>query len=264
MLFKVREEMRTRVIRIRAVKKRILLAIAATALIGSALGQSNDSPPSAFNGVWQRENSDDTVTIYVTGDTVIITNSAGGAARVPLNGDKIEYSGTVNTADEGKTKTTGTYEISADGNSLIKRRQIYYSTGTEEETVKYTRAPSSSATPTPAPIPTPLVTPTPTPTLTPARSSPFIGVWRPADDSGRLTITVNGRNAVLKYSAGSRDSGTIQGRKLECESVSESGGTKSSDTFEMSSNGRTLIRRRTLQSPKGEIGHETLTYDRVE
>ena len=252
--------MRAHVIHIRAVKKWILLAIA-TALAGTALGQSTESSPSPFNGVWQRENSEDTVTIYVTGDTVIITNSAGGAGGGTLNGDKIEYSGMVKT-DEGKTKTTGTYELSTDGNFLIKRRQIYYSTGTEEETIKYTRAGTPSPTPSPIPTPTPIVTPTPTPT--PARSSPFIGVWRPADDSAKLTITVSGRNAVIKYSAGSRDTGTIRGSKLECESVSESNGVKSSDTFEMSPNGRTLIRRRTLQSLKGEIGHETLTYSRLE
>jgi hypothetical protein len=244
-----------------ALKNWIFLAIAATALFGNALGQSNNSSPSAFNGVWKNVDSDDSVTIIVEGDTAVIHTSKGGSGGGRFDGEKIEYSGMVQT-DEGKVKTVGTYELGADNNSLIKRREIYYASGTEEETTTYTRASSSSPTPTPTQASTPI--PTPTPTLTPTRSSPFSGVWRPADDSAKLTITVSGRNAVMKYSAGSRDTGTIRGSKLESESVSESDGTKSSDIFEMSSNGRTLIRRRTLQSPKGEIGHETLTYDRVE
>lgn len=254
MVFKARDEMRVRVIRIQAVKKRILLAIAAAALVGNALGQSTDSSPSPFNGAWQREGGEETMTLSIDGEAAVITNSNGASGRGTFNGETIEYRGQIK-ADEGLVKTVGTFKLGADGNSLIKHREIYYASGTEEETATYTRVP------TPTPTPTPTATPTPTPTPTPI---PFIGVWRPADDSAKLTITVSGRNTVLKYSEGSRDSGTIRGNKIECQSVSETDGVKSTDIFEMSSNGRTLIRRRTIQSPKGEIGHETLTYDRAE
>ena len=254
--FRVRNEMRAHMIRIREVTKWIFLGIAATALLsGNALSQVLD-PSFAFNGTWQREDHADIVTISISGDTAIITNSNGGAGPAKFNGVTIEYSGKVKT-DEGMVKTVGTFGLGADGNSLIKRRQIYYASGPQEETSTYTRVSSAPLAFTPTPTPLPTSTPTPTPI-------PFVGVWRPADDSAKLTITLSGRAAALKYSEGSRDSGTIRGNKIECESARTSDGIKTTDIFEMSSNGRTLIRRRTLQSPKGEIGHETLTYDQGE
>jgi hypothetical protein len=247
-------------------QKWVFPAIAATSLVSAAvssfaapLGQS-DNPPSAFNGVWKREDGDDTITIIVEGGNAYINTSAGAHGIATFKGDTIEYTGQAKT-DDGLLKTAGIYEVSPDGNKLAKHRQIYSADGTQEETVTYTRvrssAPStstssSSASPTPVPTATPA----------PAASLPFVGVWHPADDSPKLTVTVNGRSAILKYTDGSRDSGTIRGNKLECATHSKTDGLKSTDQFEMSSNGRTLIRRRTLQSPTGETGHETLTFNR--
>jgi hypothetical protein len=246
--------------RIRTEKKWILLAIAAAGLVGTALAQYDESP-SAFNGVWRNADSDETLTIIIEGTTAFIRNSNNARGTGTFNGETIEYSGKVKT-DEGLVQTVGTFKLGDDNNSLIKRRQIQYASGTVEETTNYTRVVSSSSTSTSTSTPTATPIPSPTPTHTP--SSPFAGVWAPADDSSKLTITVSGRNAILKYSRGSRDTGTVRGTKIECQSTSTSDGIQSTDVFEMSSNSRTLIRRRTLESPKGEIGHETLTYNRTE
>ena len=234
------------------------------------------SLPSRFTGTWKRVNGDETVTLSVNpdavdGDGVVITNSSGAIGTGILKGEKILYTGATDT-DEGKTKVAGVYVVSPDGISLIKLRKIIYNDRTEEETTEYDRV-SPIMLPGPA-TPPPLLaraedggsttTGAPKPSGTPVRSEPFVGTWRPADDSAKVTITVNGRNAILKYSGGSRQGGTIRGNKLECETESNADGLKSTDVFEMSSNGRTLIRRRTLQSHSGETGNETLTYNRAE
>ena len=259
MFFQVKDEMRARMIRIRAPKKPILLLIAAAALFGNVFSQVLD-PSSAFNGTWQREDGQETTTISIDGETAVITNSDGGSGRGMFDGETIKFIGQIKT-DEGMVKTVGIFQLGPDGNSLIKHREIHYAAGTREETATYTRVASTSSTLTPAPTSTPFATSTPVPTPTPI---PFVGVWRPADDSSKVTITVSGRNAALKYSEGPRDTGTMRGNKIETDTATQSDGIKTTDIFEMSSNGRTLIRRRTLQSPKGEIGHETLTYNRVE
>lgn len=237
--------------------KYVLASLALSFALTNAFGQVLD-PSLAFNGTWEREDHADTITIVINGDTATITNSNGGSGPGKFNGDTIEFTGGIKT-DEGRVKTVGVFQLGPDGNSLIKRRQIYYASGTREETSTYTRVASAPVTFTPTPTPTPLATATPTPT-----PIPFVGLWRPADDSSKLTITISGRNAVLKYAEGSRYSGTIRNSKIETEPATQSDGIKTTDIFEMSSSGQTLIRRRTLQSPKGEIGHETLTYNRVE
>jgi len=238
-----------------SLKKWVLPAIAAIVFVGNMSSQVLD-PSLAFNGTWQREDGQDTITLSIKGDIAIMTNSNGASGRAVFNGDTIEYTGKIQT-DEGLVKSVGTFKLSPDGSSLIKHREIYYASGTKEETSTYTRVASPSPTFTPTPTPTPTPKPTPKPI-------PFVGLWHPADDSSTVTITIAGRTATLKYSDGSRDSGSVGGNKIETEPATQSGGIKRIDIFEMSSNGRTLIRRRTLQSPKGEIGHETLTYNRAE
>lgn len=235
-------------------------------LVANALCQSPGSPALAFNGTWKNVETGDTITIQITGGTAQITTSGGGHGEGLFGGSSILYSGQVDT-DQGKVKTLGTYELD-DPNTLIKHREIYYDAGTQEETVRYQRVTpgSSIAKPTAKSTPeqnaAPIASATPKPTRPPPTG--FGGTWRPADDSARLTITVNGSNAFLKYSPGSRDSGTIRAGKIECQGLSRGDGIKSTDVFEMSGNGRTLIRRRTLESAKGEVGHETLTYNRAE
>lgn len=247
--------------------KKCIFVIPALIFLSSALGASTDSSP--FNGTWKREDTDDTVTIYVTGDTAIVTTSGGGRGTGLFDGQSILYSGTVET-EEGPVKTLGTYQLSADGKSLTKHREIYYAAGKQEEDLEYTRVNSDSSSPpasstsksTPASLPASRMTPAPTATPKPISSEPFVGTWRPADDSAKLTITLSGRNATLKYSSGSRETGTVRGTKLECDTMTSNDGIKSTDHFEMSANGRTLIRRRTVESSRGQTGHETLTYNR--
>src|ERR1051326_2156624 len=173
----------------------------------AAFAQSPNSSPPPFNGTWKNVETDETITIQITGGAVQITTSGGGHGEGLFDGKSILYSGNVKT-DEGLVKTLGTYELD-DPNTLIKHREIYYDAGVEEETVRYKRVtPGSSnvtAKSTPAPVQSaaPTASSAPKPTRTP--STGFGGTWRPADDSAKLTITVNGSNAFLKYSPGSRD-----------------------------------------------------------
>ena len=252
----------------------ILIALVVIGILDPFLAQSPPSLASRFTGVWKREDNDDTVTLSVDpdagdGDAVVMTSSNGAIGNGTLKGDKIVYSGAFGT-DAGEVKVAATFVVSADGSSMINHLKIVDGDGVADTDIIYTRL--SALLPMPsATVPPLLAAASPEsrseaakPKPTAAESSPFAGTWRPADDSAKLTITVNGRNAVLKYSSGSRDSGTIRGNKIESKTVTTSDRIKSTDVFEMSSNGRTLIRRRALESPKGETGHETLTYNRAE
>lgn len=231
---------------------------------------TNLSLPARFTGTWHREDGDEMVTLSVNpdaieGDAVVISNSNGLISHGILKGDRIIDTDAVDT-NEGKMTVAGAYMVSPDATSLVKLRQLIYPDRTEEEIITYFRVtPPPAMSPQPATPPPLLAAPddqsSPAkPAATAAPSSPFAGTWRPADDSAKLTISVTGQNAVLKYSTGTRESGGIQAGKVETQS--KDGGMKSTDVFEISSNGHTLIRRRTLEAPNGQTAHETLTYSR--
>ncbi len=265
-----------------SLKKWIVIAIAFLAF-GNILAQNKLSLSARFTGTWKRDDGDETVTLKVNpdavdGDAVIITNSNGVVGTGILKGERIVYTGAIEAEGGAKAKVAGAYMVSPDASSLIKLRKIILLNGTKDDTVTYVRVtPIVSATPVPA-IPPPLIArpedenkettaaqPAASATATiPVGSSTFSGNWKPADDSAKLGITINGHNVSLKYSPGPRESGTIRASKIECEPLTSGDGTSDTDTFEMSPNGRTLIRRRTVQSPKGETAHETLTYSRTE
>src|SRR5215472_107727 len=110
--------------------RHLLCLLALTALIGSALGQPGYTSPSPLNGVWRNADTGESVTIIIIeGGAAVIENSNGGFGRGAFDGEKIEYSGMVETP-QGKVKTAGTYEMGTDDNSMIKRRQVYYPEGT--------------------------------------------------------------------------------------------------------------------------------------
>jgi uncharacterized protein (DUF2147 family) len=225
-----------------------------------------------FTGTWKRDDGDETVTLSVNhdavdGDAVVITNSDGAIGSGILKGDKILYTGALEAEGGGRAKVAGAYMVSPDGTSLIKLRKIILVDGTKEDTATYSRVTPPVAMSTPVPTPPPLLAAredetSPAKPAAPATpTTPFVGTWRAADGSAKVTISLNGKSATIKYPSGPRETGTMRGNKIECEPTTTDG-MKTTDIFEMSSNGRTLIRRRILQSAKGETGTETLTYNR--
>ena len=252
------------------------LALALTALAQRPPNPQSSpklSLPQRFTGTWQRENSDETITLSVNpdavdGDACVITNSNGVVGSGILKGEKILYTGAMET-EEGRARVAGAYMVSPDGSSLIKLRKILHNDRTEEETVTYVRVSPPPSMTTPVPTPPPLLAApegenqAAKPSAPSTPSVPFVGTWRPADDSAKVTISISGRNATIKYAGGPRETGTVRANKIECD-PSTIDGMKATDIFEMSSNGRTLIRRRTLESRSGQTGNETLTYNRGE
>jgi hypothetical protein len=245
----------SRVMHTRAMKKQIFLAIAVTALTATAFGKSHNH--SSFDGTWRRDDGSETMTISVHGNNAIISYSSGSPDSGTINGNMIDYQGVMKTNGQ-LVKTTGTLELQQDGNTIVKRRAVYYPDGLKTEGFSFIRVSSGGANSSES-------------SVSGSSSSSFGGNWRlDADRSHMLTISVHGRDAVMNYSRGTPDSGTVRGNVIEFQGVSprnvngEMKLLKATGTIEITSNGNTLILRESIDYPNNETRSEEHTYSRMQ
>lgn len=96
--------------------------------------------------------------------------------------------------------------------------------------------------------------------------SGFAGTWKRTDHPETMTITLNGGNAVLTYSKGSPDAGTVLGSYLSYEGVikmSDGVLLKSTGKIQLSADGNTLIKQQTIYYPTGATKTSDILYTRV-
>jgi len=99
--------------------------------------------------------------------------------------------------------------------------------------------------------------------------SSFNGTWRNLQNGIMVTITVTGENAILDYSPGTPDQGTIRGNIIYYEGVgrtkvgSEVRLLKEKGGISLSADGMRLSVHRAVFYPDGHIENKTDTYARV-
>jgi hypothetical protein len=101
-----------------------------------------------------------------------------------------------------------------------------------------------------------------------AEGSSFNGTWRNDHKAETLTITVTGENALLDYSPGSPDQGTVRGNYIYYQGLSrrnvgsERMLLKENGSFRLSADGMHLSLAHDITYPD-HIMSETVTYTRV-
>jgi hypothetical protein len=99
--------------------------------------------------------------------------------------------------------------------------------------------------------------------------SSFSGTWRNDQNGHMLTITVTGENAIMDYSPGTPDQGTIRGNIIYYEGVSrrnvgsEVRLLKETGGISLSADGMSLSVHPATFYPDGHIESKTVTYTRV-
>jgi hypothetical protein len=103
------------------------------------------SSDSGLAGTWNRTDRAETMTITLSGRNAVITYSKGSPDAGTVVGNNLSYEGVTKMSDGALLKSTGTMQLSGDGNTLIKRQTIYYPNGsTRTQDILYTRASSAS------------------------------------------------------------------------------------------------------------------------
>ena len=99
--------------------------------------------------------------------------------------------------------------------------------------------------------------------------SSFNGTWRNDQNGHMLTITVTGENAIMDYSPGTPDQGTIRGNIIYYEGVSrhnvgsEVRLLKETGGISLSADGMRLSVHPAVFYPDGRVESKTVTYIRV-
>jgi hypothetical protein len=96
--------------------------------------------------------------------------------------------------------------------------------------------------------------------------SGFAGTWKRTDRAETMTITLNGGNAVLTYSKGSPDAGTVLGSYLSYEGVIKMADgvlLKSTGKIQLTADGGTLIKHQTVYYPTGATKTSDILYTRA-
>jgi hypothetical protein len=232
----------------------LIVALFVSVNVASAKHHHNDST-GGWEGSWQMSDGSSTISISLNGNNAIINYSNGSPDSGTVDGNTISYQG-VSKQNGQLYKTTGTLELSADGNSIIKRQAVYYPNGIKTNGFTYIRQSSSPSVSFSS--------------SSSSSSSSVAGIWQADNNPGQvLTITVNGRDAVMNYSIGTPDSGTIRNGRIEFQGVARRDvngqrvNLKTTGTIETTSNGRTLLVRQAVNYSNGDIKTETRTYTRI-